>query len=304
MLGEFLIDDGDYLFTLKNVINKRFVVEKGGSITWSGDPNDANVNLKAIYRTKASLHDLIVDASEDYRRKIPVECQIFMTEKLMNPSIRFNIELPSSPQESTSILQSAISTEEEMSKQFLSLLVLNSFLPNPALANVQGNPLSGNSGISGVGVTTSELLSNQLSNWLSQISNDVDIGVNYRLGDELTRDELEVALSTQLLNDRLTINGNVDVGGNQSASNTSKFVGDFEMDYKIRPSGKLRLKAFNRSNDNYILKQVSPYTQGFGLFYREDFDSFDELARNYWNRIFAKKEDKPEALSPEAETEE
>ncbi|HDJ32552.1 MAG TPA: hypothetical protein ENF21_00415, partial [Bacteroidetes bacterium] len=145
-------------------------------------------------------------------------------------------------------------------------------------------------GAESVGVTTSELLSNQLSRWLSQISNDLDIGFTYRPGDEINRDQVELALSTQLLDDRVAINGNVDVGGYQSQTSTSNIVGDFNVEVKLNESGKLRVKAFNRANDKLIYEQA-PYTQGIGLFYREEFDSFGQLMGRYWDKLFGKKEE-------------
>ena len=213
-----------------------------------------------------------------------------MTNRLMNPNIKFDIYLPSAEEETRSRLKGALNTDDEMSKQFLSLLVINSFMPDPNRVNSGGTGSSGNNfGAAGVGVTTSELLSNQLSNWLSQISNDFDIGVNYRPGDEISSDEVEVALSTQLLNDRITINGNLDMGGNQisttSATTTSNIVGDFNVDIKLNRSGKLRMKAFNRANDNFLYEN-SPYTQGVGLSYHEEFNDFSVLLKSYWQSLF------------------
>ncbi len=146
-------------------------------------------------------------------------------------------------------------------------------------------------------MATSELLSNQLSHWLSQISQDFDIGLNYRPGDQITSNELEVALSTQILNDRITINGNLDLGGETPTTTTTKtnsIVGDFDIDFQLTENGKLHLKAFNRTNDNLIF-QTSPYTQGVGVFYREDFNSFGELIRRYRDalvRLFTREEKK------------
>ncbi|MBU0766052.1 MAG: translocation/assembly module TamB, partial [Bacteroidetes bacterium] len=246
MYGDYVIESGDYLFTLQNVINKRFDVEKGGTIKWNGSPYDAYVDMNAIYHLKAPLYDLMAGLSLDsaemnkYRRRVPVECKLQMSQTIMEPDIQFGIDVPMADDKVSGIINNL--TSEEMNKQLLSLLVLNRFYTPSSMrgANTES------SGTGAVGVTSSELLSNQLSHWLSQISNDFDIGVNYRPGDEITSDELEVALSTQLFNDRITINGNVGMGGQQ---NTSGLVGDFDVNLKLNRSGKLRLKAFTRSND-------------------------------------------------------
>jgi hypothetical protein len=290
MFGEYIIEQGDYLFTLQNVINKRFEVERGGRISWNGSPYDANVDLRAIYRVRVPLSGLFVDESEQYTRRLPVECQIQMSNKLMSPDMVFNIDVPTADTDTRRKLQGVLNTEEKINRQFLSLLIINNFMPEQDFfAGMSAGSTLG-MGATTAGVTTaSEFLSNQLSNWLSQISREVDIGINYRPGDEVSPEELEVALSTQVFNDRVRINGNVDMSGKET--NASSIVGDFDVDIKLNKSGKIRLKAFTRAND-YLRYQISPYTQGIGLFYREEFDSFDELMKRYWRTItFQKPED-------------
>ncbi|OFX21007.1 MAG: hypothetical protein A2033_11825 [Bacteroidetes bacterium GWA2_31_9] len=273
--GEYIIDDGDYLFTLQNIINKKFNVEKGSSIKWNGSPYDAYVDINAIYRLKAALYDLVLDTSDTYKKRIPVECYLKMTNNITNPTIDFDVFLPIPDDKANTQLKSL--TEEEMNKQILSLLVLNRFYTPDNLRGTQiGNDNKGSG--NAVGANSSELLSNQLSHWLSQISNDFDLGVNYRPGDEISSDELEVALSTQILNDRVNINGNVGVGGNKT-SNSSGIVGDVNVDVKINKSGKLRVKGFTKTNDNTIYESSS--VQGIGMFYKEEFNTIGELYRRY-----------------------
>ncbi len=288
MFGDYSIEEGDYLFTLQNVINKKFEIERGGTILWSGAPYDANIDIEAIYNLRTQLTNLFPEDSTDfYRRRIPVECQIYLSDKLMNPGIRFDINLPTADDEINTRVKSAINTQEKLNRQFLSLLVLNSFMPEQQQGTSNYLAESGTAGLGSV--TTSELLSNQLSHWLSQISEEWDIGVNYRPGDEISRDQVEVALSTQLLNDRVIINGNLGYGG-QTTEQTTNLVGDFRVDVKLTKNGKLRLKAFNESNDR-ILYENSPYTQGVGVFYREEFNSFSELLEQFWNNFSSKKKD-------------
>ena len=180
--------------------------------------------------------------------------------------------MPTAESRTRDFLESATSTEEELMKQFLSLLVINNFYSVTGFG-IQ-NMGAVNSSIAGV--TASELLSNQLSNWLSQISDDFDIGFNYRPGDQVTSQEVEVALSTQLLNDRVIISGNVDVGGQEtnpsSTSPSNPFImGDFEVEYKI--TSNISILAFNRARDELIF-ETAPYKQGVGVSYREDFNDF------------------------------
>lgn len=268
IFGDYVIEDGDYQLTLGNIFNKRFIVENGGIISWNGDIKDANIDIRAIYKLKASLEDLLQE--EAYQERIPVECHLNMSGKLLNPVIGFDIYLPTADETTRTYLRDAIGSEEEMSRQFLYLLVMNSFYPAVSGISVS----TGSAGASAMGVTTTEMLSNQLSNWLSQISNDFDIGFSYRPGNEISSQEVEVALSTQLLNDRVIINGNFDVGGEQVSSSTNEISGDFDVEVKL--TEKVRFRVFNRSNDN-MMYETAPYTQGFGLFFRESFDSLGDL---------------------------
>lgn len=264
--GDYTIDNGDYLFTLGNLLNKRFDVEDGGKITFNGDVKDAEIDLLAKYRNlKTSLYPIIPE--ERYNERIPVEPQLKLTGKLFNPVVGLNIYLPNADEETRSLFQNSITTEEELSRQFLYLLVMNSFYQDPSRASASSNTTS--TGTSAMAVTTTEMLSNQLSNWLSQIYNDFDIGFVYRPGNkEINSQELQVALSTQLLNDKVTVNGNFDFRGpNNSYGNP--ITGDFDVEYKI--TERVRFKVFNRFNNPYT-GRGAPYTQGLGLFYKQDFN--------------------------------
>jgi hypothetical protein len=297
MFGDYTITEGDYLFTLQNIINKKFVVDEGSYISWNGDPMDANININAIYTTKAKLSNLFSpdeiavnqERSDFYSSRIPVECQIHMTKRLVNPDLAFDIHLPTADPETRTHVANSINTEEELSKQFLSLLVINSFMIDPNQIGGSQNYQTAYSAPGAIGVTTSELFSNQLSHWLSQMSNEVDIGINYRPGDAITSKEVEVALSTKILNDRVSINGNLDMGGKTErvTNQTSNIVGDFDVDVKINENGKLHVKAFNKANDN-LSYYNSDYTQGVGIFFREEFDSLEELLSRYLKKLNGK----------------
>jgi hypothetical protein len=127
-----------------------------------------------------------------------------------------------------------------------------------------------------------EFLSSQISSWLSQISDDFNLGFNYSPGDDISNEEIALALGTQLFNERLSINSNFGVSRNDGTSaanqNTTSIIGDIRIEYKITPEGKVRLVVYNESNDfSSNTLQQSPYTQGVGIIYREDFDSFGEF---------------------------
>jgi len=289
LFGEYTVEQGDYLFTLQNVINKKFDIQRGGTIEWNGDPEVATVNLNAIYRLKASLSELFATTQENtgYTQRIPVMCKINLTKNLSNPEIKFDIELPTTESRIKDEVGQYISSEEDMNKQILSLLVLGKFYTPEYL---RGTYSGTNNNV--VGSTASELFSNQLSNWLSKISNDFDIGVNYRPGNQITNDEIELALSTQMFNDRVSINGNIGNNSSQRTStNSNGLVGDADVNVKITNNGKLQLKAYNHSNNNLIY-ETSPYTQGVGVSYREDFNDFNELWKKV-KSIFKRKNSRP-----------
>lgn len=274
MSGDYIIEEGDYLFTLGNILNKSFSVENGGKIIFNGDLDNAEIDINAKYKLRASLFEILKD--DRYTERIPVECQLNLTGKLFNPIVGLKIYLPTADEQTRSYLQNAISTEEELSRQFLYLLVMNSFYSDPSKYG-SSSPSTTTTGTSAMAVTTTEMISNQLSNWISQISNDFDLGFVYRPGSSnINPQEVQVALSTQLLNDKVVINGNFDVRGTtKTTTNTDQITGDFDAELKI--TEKIRFKVFNRFND--ISTWKGPYTQGVGIFFKEDFDRFSDLFR-------------------------
>jgi len=284
--GSYMVERGDYLFTLQNVINKRFTIEEGGTIEWSGDPFDAIIDISAVYKLKASLYDLLVNSYDNnyQNQRIPVECKIMLSEELSNPNIGFAIDFPAVEDRLIEELKQFFNTSEEMNKQILSLVVLGKFYTPEYL---RGTYEAQNPNL--IGTTASELFSNQLSNWLSQISSNVDIGLNYRPGNQITNDEIELALSTQMFNDRVTINGNIGNNSNPNSTNSSQLVGDFDINVKLIPNGKIRFKAYNRSNNNLIY-ETAPYTQGIGFTFTENFNDMNDLLKKM-NAIFTRKEE-------------
>ncbi|MBR8536299.1 translocation/assembly module TamB [Carboxylicivirga sediminis] len=295
--GDFNFDNGDYMFTLRNVLNKKFVINQGSSINWDGNPYDANIDLNATYKLKTSLLDLIGDYSDesqrDFGRRIPVNCNLLLSDRLTQPNVKFEIKTPSSQDYNQNIIDAYINTEEETNRQVLSLLVLNKFYTTEnASAN---NPTGLSAGNNAALVTTTEMLSNQLSHWLSQISRDIDIGVSYRPASEMTDDEVEVALSTQMFNNRVLVNGNVGYG--QDQTRPSNLIGDFDVEVKLNKSGSLRAKAYTHTNNDLIYSSdynVSPTTQGVGVSFREEFDTLEELMHKYWLKISGQNKKKAE----------
>jgi len=306
MFGTYTINDGNYLFTLENFINKKFDIESGSTIKWTGNPYNADINITANYRQRASLNPFFPNLSgsassgtsgdnanstkstsgtnDDVNKRYPVECKLYMKDKLLTPEITFGIKLPTVNEEKRQQVMGYINNEQELNRQVFSLLLLKSFV-TPLALNTQSGVNAGNA----VGANATEMLSNQLSNWLSQLSSNLDVGVNYTPGSSLSNEELDLALSTQLFNDKLSIDGNVGLNNN-TQTKTSNVIGDVNIDYKLNDEGKVRLKAFNRSNDTYqTTTSGGQFTQGLGVFFREEFESIDELYNRYKKKISRKK---------------
>ena len=283
MLGQVEVTEGDYLFTLRNVVNKRFEVVPGGRIVWFGDPFDAQLDLQALYRVRAPLYDIMFEKNEAYKKRVPVDVVMRLRDKLMNPEIGFEVRMPTVDESIRTQVNSVLSTEQELNRQVFSLIVLNRFVQPQSYAG-SGTPGSGSTL---AGTTTSELLSNQVSNWLSKLSDDFDLGVNYRPGDNITQDELEVAMSTELFNERLLLSTNFGVTyGAQSTSNSNTLIGDFQLEYLLTPEGRLRAKVFSISNDRNLTRSDQATTiQGAGVAYREEFSTLNELWQKLLNNF-------------------
>jgi len=272
MYGEYKIAEANYLFTLKDFLNKNFLVKRGGTINWYGDPYKADIDLVTYYPLKTSLFDIMPDAEkEDWKQKTDVNVEMHLTDNIFNPEIDFDIILPRANQSAKSVVKNLVSSDQEMNKQVFSLLILNQFMTNKQDISDAGVDLS----IS----TTTEMLSSQLSNMISKFSDDFDLGFKYSPGDEISNDEVTIAMSTQQFNDRLTIETNLGVSqGNKLNQNPSSFIGDVDVEYKLNSDGNLRVHAFNESNEyDFTNLEQSQYTQGVGAFYKQSFNNWGEL---------------------------
>lgn len=272
--GTYEISRGSYLFTLQDVINKRFRVQPGSKISWNGDPLKGEADITAIYTVRTNLHDLNLPVTQDtneLKRRIPVDLLLHMKGNYMEPDITFSLKLPERHRDIENLL--ANMEEGDKNKQVFSLLILNKFV-------AYGGAGSAPAGGGAIGSNSFEMISNQLSNLLSNISNEFDIGVNYRPGDEISAEEMQVALSTQLLDERLTFEANVGVQGDNpaAADRGSQVMGDMNLEYKVTEDGRVRGRVFNRSNMfNPAYENQAPYTQGAGIMYTESFKNFAHL---------------------------
>lgn len=286
MFGDFIIDEGTFSFSLQDIMNKRLKILQGSTVSWQGDPINALLNIDAVYELKkVSIADL-TGLEEDIEKRVPVDCHLLMTNHLNNPEINFSIQALSNS--NNEILEQLNSLgKDEINKQVVSLLLLNKFAPiNSANTNTGINTSSS------LGVTTlSEMLSNELNQWLSETNSGIDIGLTLKPRTEEKQAEYGVFLSKKLWNDRLSIYGNFEYGGknNFSKNKNSPYSNDFSIEFKLTKKGNLRVKAYQKENDEIDEINAAPYKQGIGLFYTEEFDKFSDLLKKMFRKQYATK---------------
>ncbi|MDO9152600.1 MAG: translocation/assembly module TamB domain-containing protein [Paludibacter sp.] len=283
LYGTYTFAQGYYLFTLQTLIRKEFKIDRGSTIAWTGSPYNAQVNISAIYPLTASLSDLMDKAeleNSTTRSSVPVNCVLKLTDDLMKPTIKFDIDLPSSDESLKQKVHNIINTEELMNRQIVYLLLLNKFYTPDYMRT---DPVIGvNEGISFLSST----LSAHINNWLQQSfnSNNLSVGFDWQKS-EMVNDEWKAQVLYQP-NNRLIVNGNFGYRNeNANAStNNSKFIGDFDVEWLLTEMGKIRLKAYSHTIDRAQLREAKS-TQGVGIIYREDFNSWWDMFNYYWGKI-------------------
>lgn len=283
MMGKYTLEKGYYNFTLQDIIIKEFTIKDGSSISFNGDPLAARLDISAIYSVNASLTDLDESFALDKdmnRTNVPVHAVLKAAGDIREPSVSFDLEFPTLTQEAYRKIKSIISTEDMMNMQIIYLVALNRFY-TPEYTNTQSN----NSELANVASST---ISSQLSSMLGQIDENWTIAPNFRTNKgDFSDIEVDLALSSQLLNNRLILNGNFGYRDNSLNANSSNFIGDFDIEYLLTKNGSIRLKAYNRYNDqNYYIKSALT-TQGIGVVFKHDFDRlFDFLKKKKKPNIF------------------
>lgn len=305
MFGDYTIDSGDYLFTLYNLVNKRFTIQRGGTISWNGDPFAAEIDIVAEYNQVNTsvanfIQEYLLGASADLQNQASevtnVNLSMGLTGELLKPNIDFDIAFP--------ILRGQLETytdsklrllqmdQNELNKQVFGLIIAGQFLP--ADFNLQGTEIIYN--------TVGEFLSNQLSLLLTELlsevigegktlsSVDFDIALsqyqNVDLGAEQNANrgnELQVSLKQNFFNDRFSvkIGGNVDLDGSTQATSNmnTAFVGnDLIVEAIINEDRTLTMRVYQRSAPDIGGRKLEI---GAGLSYRKEFNSFGEFLRSF-----------------------
>lgn len=271
MWGDFVVYEGVYNFKYAGLVQKVFQVRSGSSINWDGNPAQAQLDVSAVYEVNANPAVLLENPS--INRKIPVEVVILLQGQIVQPDITFNVEFPNASSVVRSELEYRISDRASRELQALFLVTQGSFYSEFAIGQ---NAITGN-------------LVERASSLVNDIFADEDgkfqVGVNYvqgdRTPDQQTVDRFGLTLSTQISN-RVLINGQVGVpvGG----VTESIIVGDVEIEFLLNEDGSLRAKVFNRENNIQFIGEEIGFTQGIGLSYSVDFDTFKELIRKIMNK--------------------
>jgi len=272
--GTYFIQKGYFHFQIKNLMQRGFSIQPGSRISWSGDPANADISMSAIYRTRVPLGN-IASKEEEKSMRIPVECIIRLSGQLSNPDISFGLNLPNADESVKSMVFTAIDTTNtvEMSQQIFNILMFTQFQSTKGLANANID----------VGSTSMSLFMNQVNSLLSRISKDVNIGVNYRRSTNTIGQEIDLAVSTQLFNERLLIDGLFGVNSINpytTVQKASTIVGDIKLEYILSNNRRWRVRAFNRTNTVGLLDNNAPYTQGVGLSYQRDFTHWEDFFKS------------------------
>ncbi len=320
MYGDYIIETGDYLFTYQSFINKPFSVRRGGTIQWDGDPYNARIDIEAVYDgLKTAPLNLIAEYITTEQERIlatqttSVEVVLKLTGDLMHPDINFDIYLPELDFALRSYAESKLRTlredQNELSRQVFGLVVVGSFLPSNT-GSLITNPTT--TGIN----TFSQVISNQFSNYLTDLLSQVvggggvlsgiDLDINYRMYDlgidpgidplsngMRTGQELQLGLRNYLFDRRLIVNvgGNFGLGDHTTidgpVTTGSMITGDIVVEYLLTPDGRLRIRGFQRSQEDGLGERRNK--TGMSLSYRKEFDSFGEFAQEIFRSITGRK---------------
>ncbi|WP_051238685.1 translocation/assembly module TamB domain-containing protein [Gaetbulibacter saemankumensis] len=290
MYGDFSVFEGVYNFAYGGLIQKEFIVQPGGTLNWEGDPLQADIKMQAIYKTQANPSPLL---DNPINRSIPVELQINLSGKLDQPQPDFEFNFPNVSSTVKSELNYRLESNEDRQNQALYLLSTGAFSRGLSELSFSG--------------TIAERLNGIVNGIFTAGDNKLNIGLNYEVGenrpDYQTGDRFGVTLQTQI-SDRVLINGKVAVPVGEANATQTVVAGDVEIDFLLNEEGTLTAKVFNRENSIRNFGEDIGYTQGIGISYNVEFDTFQELIRNLFKKSDAKREEQELQVKTQKEAEE
>lgn len=269
MWGNFTTSSGVYNFKNLGLLDKKFNLESGGTIVWEGDPLGAKMDLNATYEVPGGANPAILLDNPSFNKKIPTNVGIHLQGNLLKPDNPiFEILFPNTSGTVVSEINYRLSDPQRSQLQAISLLSQGIFINDVSLS------------MQGITNNLYEKASDIFTSILGNNDEKLKVGINYLQGDRnseldiFSEDRLGLTLSTQV-SDKILINGKigVPVGG----VNETLIVGDVQIDFILNEDGTLRAKVFNKENEFRYIGDKLGYTQGMGLSYNVDFDSFKEL---------------------------
>jgi hypothetical protein len=296
MAGNYVIDQGAYDLSF-NFIHRRFDIQRGSQITWTGEPTTANVDVTAVYVANTSAMDLVADQIDEnmrgyYQQKLPFQVKLMIKGELMKPDLTFDITLPTenNARVSNEVL-STVNTRldqvraepSELNKQVFALLLLNRFVSQDPFQSTAGG--GGFNAGSFARQSVSKLLTEQLNRLAGDLIKGVDItfDVNsaddYTTGERRDRTDFNVALSKRLLNDRLkvTVGSNYEIEGPQQTNQTaSNVIGNVSLDYYLTKDGRYLLRGY-RKNDYEAVVEGYVIETGLKFIITVDYNKFKEI---------------------------
>jgi translocation and assembly module TamB len=298
LTGRYEISEGKYEMSLNQLIKRSFSIEKGSTITFSGDAMDADLNITARYTVNATAADLVQDQLSNpnmsetdrtrYRQKLPFYVYLRIKGQMMKPEISFELDMPEAEQNAFNgsvynRLKQINQIPSELNKQVMGLLVLNQFIPEDPLAS-DGGGGSGDFGMSNMArQSVSKILSQQLNNLAGNLIKGVDLNFDvesrddYSTGSAQETTNLKVGASKKLFNERLSVSvgSNVMLEGENQA-NPSSLVGDISIEYKLTKDGRYRVRVYQR-NDNTTVIEGQVIETGVAFALIMDYDEFREI---------------------------
>ena len=298
LTGTYELEEGAYELTF-NFLKRKFEIQKGSRIVWEGEPTDANVDLTAIYVANAAPLDLVknqlaaditANQRNTYLQKLPFNVYLKMEGELLQPLITFDIQLP---EDKSYVVSNDIVTaartrleqlrqeEGEMNKQVFSLLLLNRFMAEDPFSSSGGGLTAGTFARQSV----SKLLTEQLNKLADDLVKGVDLNFDvlssedYTTGQRRDRTDLNVGLSKNLLNDRLTVSvgSNFELEGPQNTNQqATNIAGNIAVDYHLSKDNRYLLRAYRKNEYQGIIEGYIVET-GLSFLIRVDYNKFREI---------------------------
>lgn len=290
LAGRYEIAEGTYNLSFYKFVKREFSIESGSTITWSGDPLNAEMDIRAIYEVETSPIDLFsnqltgADPAEanQYKQRLPFLVYLNITGELLQPEIGFELAMPMDERNAFggsvyARLQDINTRESDLNKQVFALLILKRFIAD--------NPFE-SQGAGGFESTARRSVSKILSEQLNRLSDnikgvelsfDIKSYEEYSTGQAEGQTELQLGVSKSLFNDRLVVklSGNIDIEGQNANRDATDYIGDLALEYKITPDGRLRITGFRNSNYDMIDGELTE--TGAGLIYVKDYNALSEL---------------------------